>query len=84
MVTPTQEQSGQRSEGKGRKLVSSQKQCSLEESFNPPSQDEIDEGYVFGRDFFFVVDMNHLRPPTNGFTEQRVLNIENAIKVYKA
>ena len=26
-------------------------QCSLEESFNLLSQDEIDEGYVYGRNF---------------------------------
>ena len=64
--------------------MSSQNQCSLEESFNPPTQDEIDEGYVFGRDFSFVVDMNHVKPPTDGFTNQHVLNIENAIKIYKA
>ena len=80
MITPTEEQSAQRSKGKKRKLVSSQNQCFLEESFNPPTQDEIDEGYVFGRDFSFVVDMNHVRPPTDGFTNQRVLNIENAKK----
>ena len=80
LVTPTQEQTAQRSKVKGRKLVNSQNQCSLEESFNPPTQDEIDEGYVFGRDFSFVVDMNHVRPPTDGFTNQRVLNIENAKK----
>ena len=84
LVTPTQEQTAQRPKNKGRKLVSSQNQCSLEESFNPPTQDEIDEGYVFGRDFSFVVDMNHVRPPTDGFTNQRVLNIENAKKIYKA
>ena len=65
-------------------MVSSHNQYSLEESFNSPSQDEIDEGYVYGRDFSFKVDMNHVRPPTDGFTNQRVLNIENAKKVYKA
>ena len=29
------------------------------------------------------MDMSHVRPPTDGFTNQRVLNIENAKKVYK-
>jgi hypothetical protein len=77
LVTPTQGPSAP-SKGKGRKLVSSQNQSSSEESFNLPSQDKIDEGYVFGRDFSFIVDMNHVRPPTDGFTNQRVLNIENA------
>ena len=80
LITPTQEQSTQRSKDKGRKLVSSQNQCSLEESFNPLSQDEIDEGYVLGRYFSFIVDMNHVKPPTDGFTNQRVFNIENAKK----
>ena len=84
LVTPTQEPSTQCSNGKGRKLVSSQNQYSLEESFNPPSQDEIDEGYVYGRGFSFIEDMNHARPPTDGFTNQQFFNIENAKKVYKA
>jgi hypothetical protein len=75
LVTPTQGPSAQRSKGKGRKLVTSHNQCSSEESFNPPSQDEIDEGYVYGRNFSFIKDMNHVRPPTDGFTNQRVLNI---------
>ena len=65
-------------------MESSHNQYSLEESFNPPSQDEIDEGYVYGRDFSFKVDMNHVRPPTDDFTNQRILNIENAKKIYKA
>ena len=81
LVTPTQGPSVHRSKGKGRKLVTSQTQCSLEDSFNLPSHDGIDEGYVYGRDFSFIVDMNHVRPPTDGFTNQRVLNIENAKKV---
>ena len=84
LVTPTQGPSVHRSKGKGRKLVTSQTQCSLEDSFNLPSHDGIDEGYVYGRDFSFIVDMNHVRPPTDGFTNQRVLNIENAKKVYEA
>ena len=84
LVTPTQGSNAQHSKDKGRKLVSSHTQCSLEDSFNPPSQAEIDEGYVYGRDFSFIVDMNHVRPPTDGFTNQHVLNIENAKKVYKA
>ena len=84
LITPTQDPSAQHLKGKGRKLVSSQNQYSLEESFNPPSQDEIDEGNVYGRDFSFKVNMNRIRPPTDGFTNQRVLNIENAKKVYKA
>ena len=81
LVTPTQEPSAQRSKSKERKLVSSQNHYSLEESFNPPSQHEIDEGYVHERDFSFIVDMNHERPPTDGFTNQRVFNIENAKKL---
>ena len=28
--------------------------------------------------------MNHVRPTTDGFTNQHVLNIENAKKMYKA
>ena len=48
--------------------MTSQTQCSLEDSLNPPSQDEIDEGYVYGRDFSLIVDINHVRPPTDGFT----------------
>ena len=33
--------------------------------------------------FSFIVDMNHVRPPTDGFINLRVLNIENAKKIYK-
>ena len=83
LITPTQEPSAQRLNGKGRKLVSFQNRYYLEESFNPPSQDEI-KGYVCERDFSFKMDMNHVRHPTDGFTNQRVLNIENAKKIYKA
>ena len=77
LVTPTQEPSAQRSKGKGRKLVSSQDRYSLKESFNPPSQDEIDKGYVYEKKICFKVDMNHVKPPTDGFTNQRYLNIKN-------
>ena len=34
--------------------------------------------------FSFIVDMNHVRPLTDGFTNQRVLNIKDAEKIYKA
>ena len=80
LVTPTQKPSAQRFKGKGSKLVTFKNQCFLEEFFNPPSQDEIDERYVYGRIFSFIVDMNHVRPPTDGFTYQRVHNLENAKK----
>ena len=84
LVTPTEEPNAQRSKCKKKNLLSSQNQCYLEESFNLPGQNEIDEGYVYGRDFSFIIDMNSIRPPTNGFTNQRVLNIRNAKKIYKA
>ena len=64
--------------------MTSQNQCSLKNSFNSPSQYEIEEGYIYERNYFFIVDTNHVRPPTDGFTNQRVLNIENAKKIYKA
>ena len=64
-------------------MVSFQNQCYLEESYNHLSQDEIDEGYVYGKEFF-IVDVNHVRPPTDSFTNQLVSNIENAKKIYKS
>ena len=54
------------------------------EVVNSPNQDEIDEGYIYGRDFSFIMDTNHVKPLTDGFTNQRVLNIEDATKMYKA
>ena len=83
LETLTQAPSAQRSKGIGRKLLTSQNQCSLKNSFNPPSQDEIDEIYVYGRNFSFIVDMNQVKPPIDDFTNQRVLDIENAKKIYK-
>ena len=57
---------------------------SRKELLDPPSQDEIDKGYIFGKDFSFMVDTDHVRTPTNGYTNQRVLNMKNAEKVYNA
>ena len=61
LITLTQRPSAQRSKCKKKKLVTSHNQCSLSDCFNPPSQNEIDEGYVYGRYYFFIVDMNHVR-----------------------
>lgn len=82
-VISTQEPSAQHLKGKGRKLVSSYNQCSLEESFNLLSQDKLMKDISIEEIFYFLLDMNHIRPPIHGFTSQRVLNIEQ-IKIYKA
>ena len=53
LIIPTQGPNAQRSKGKGEKLVTSQNQCSLDEYFNFLSQDEIEEGYLYERIFFY-------------------------------
>ena len=47
-----------------------------------PSQVEIDDGYVFGKSFKFGVSMKMVRPPALETTNQRILNEENAWKIY--
>jgi hypothetical protein len=47
-----------------------------------PSQEEIDAGFVFGRNFTFHVSMERVRPPTLETTNQRILSEENAGTVY--
>jgi hypothetical protein len=47
-----------------------------------PSQEEIDVGFVFGRNFTFHVSMERVRPPTLETTNQRILSEENARTVY--
>jgi hypothetical protein len=47
-----------------------------------PSQEEIDVGFVFGRNFIFHVSMEKVRPPTLETTNQRILSEENARTVY--
>jgi hypothetical protein len=47
-----------------------------------PSQEEIDAGFVFGRNFTFQVSMERVRPPTLETTNQRILSEENARIVY--
>ena len=47
-----------------------------------PSQVQIDDGYVFGRSFKFEVSIRMVRPPSFETTNQRILNQENAWKIY--
>ena len=46
------------------------------------SQEEIDVGIVFGRNFTFQVSMEIMRPSTLETTNQRILNEENARTMY--
>ena len=47
-----------------------------------PSQMEIDDGYVFGKSFKFELSIRMIRPPALETTNQRILNEENAWKIY--
>jgi hypothetical protein len=48
-----------------------------------PTQVEIDSGYLFDKEFSFQVNITNVRPASNIFTNQRILNIANAEVVYK-
>jgi hypothetical protein len=47
-----------------------------------PSQEEIDGGFVFGRNFTFEVSMANVKPPSLETTNQCVLSQENSSTVY--
>ena len=47
-----------------------------------PLHEEIDAGFVFGRNFTFHVSMEKVRPPTLETTNQRILSEENARTMY--
>ena len=47
-----------------------------------PSQVEIDDGFVFGRSFKFEMSMGMVRRRALETTNQRILNEDNAWKIY--
>ena len=48
-----------------------------------PTEAELEEGYVYGRDFRWLVSITHVRQPVGPLTNQRVLNVQNAQDVYR-
>jgi hypothetical protein len=48
-----------------------------------PTTDEVEMGFIFGKDFRFTVEIEKVRPPSDPFTNQRILNIQNAENVYQ-
>ena len=48
-----------------------------------PIEAELEEGYVYGRDFRWLVPIMQVRQPVGPLTNQRTLNVQNAQEVYK-
>ena len=48
-----------------------------------PTEAELEEGYVYGRDFRWLVPITQVRQPVGPLTNQRILNVQNAQEVYK-
>ena len=48
-----------------------------------PTEAELEEGYVYGRDFRWSVPITQVRQPVGPLTNQRILNVQNAFDVYR-
>ena len=48
-----------------------------------PTEDELEEGYIYGRDFRWTVPITQARQPVGPLTNQRILNVQNAQDVYR-
>ena len=48
-----------------------------------PTKAELEEGYVYGRDFRWSVQITQVRQPIGPLTNQRILNVQNAFDVFR-
>ena len=48
-----------------------------------PTEAKLEEGYVYGRDFRWLVPITQVRQPVGPLTNQRILNVQNAFDVYR-
>ena len=48
-----------------------------------PTEAELEDGYVYGRNFRWLVPITKVRQPVGPLTNQRILNVQNAQDVYK-
>ena len=46
-----------------------------------PTEAELEEGYIYGRDFRWSVPITQVRQPVGPLTNQRILNVQNAFDV---
>ena len=48
-----------------------------------PTEAKLEEGYVYGKDFRWSVPIMQVRQPVGPLTNQWILNVQNALDVYK-
>ena len=48
-----------------------------------PTEAELDEGYVFGRDFYCKVSLLTVEEPLGPLTNQQVLNVNHSFDIYQ-
>ena len=48
-----------------------------------PTEAELEVGYIYERDFRWLVPITQVRQPVGPFTNQRILNVRNAFDVYR-
>ena len=48
-----------------------------------PTEAELEEGYVYGRDFRWSVSITHIRQPVGPLTNQWILDVQNVQDVYR-
>ena len=48
-----------------------------------PTEAELEDGYVYGRDFRWSILITQVRQPVGPLTNQQILNVQNAYDVYR-